>query len=116
MTTPDMPPAYSSIFYMARRSLSARSPRTARLPSPLQYRKHGVHQICWAAGCHRTVACVREHSQRQRMADFREITMIAAAPTFSIAVVTFNRAALVARALDSVVTQRRTDYEIVVLD
>jgi GT2 family glycosyltransferase len=40
----------------------------------------------------------------------------ASTPTFSIAVVTFNRAALVARALDSVLAQRRTDYEIVVLD
>lgn len=37
-------------------------------------------------------------------------------PTFSIAVVTFNRAKLVARALDSVLAQQRTDCEIVVLD
>src|SRR5687768_4551661 len=39
-----------------------------------------------------------------------------ATPTFSIAVVTFNRAKLVTRALDSVLAQQRTDLEIVVLD
>ncbi len=37
-------------------------------------------------------------------------------PTFSVAVVTYNRASLVTRALDSVLTQTRSDYEIVVLD
>lgn len=38
------------------------------------------------------------------------------APTFSIAVITFNRCAQVARAIDSVLAQSRGDYEIVVLD
>jgi hypothetical protein len=38
------------------------------------------------------------------------------APTFSIAVVTFNRAGLVGRALDSALAQGRDDVEIVVLD
>lgn len=38
------------------------------------------------------------------------------APTFSIAVVTFNRAGLVGRALDSALVQGRDDVEIVVLD
>lgn len=42
--------------------------------------------------------------------------MPTAGPTFSIAVVTFNRVRLIARALDSAFAQQRNDYEVVVLD